>query len=318
MIDAPGQSALAVSPARLIEPAQIAPLFEHCFNQPFDESLWRWKYLGERNPSVVLMRGEQVVGHYGGMPRTVFFCGARVAGIQIGDVMVHASVRSLGRRNAFREMVATFLDAEVGFDRPSLIAFGFPNLRHLRLGEALGLYAGVDRVTELHWPALSSGPELRAVEGQDPGLWLRIDACWRAMQASSGQFLVGERSAERWHRRFASHPSRPYESWWFGSEDAEALVVTRRHEQALEWLDFVGPLDQLAKARDALRTLAGACALPEVFAWLSTSVARRLRSDDARELDIQVGVPTCAHTPGPRAETLRGHWWLMGGDTDFR
>ena len=65
----------------------IAPLFEACFGQPFDASWWRWKYRAPRNPSLALVEDGRAMAHYGGMPRAVSMFGARVAGLQVGDVV---------------------------------------------------------------------------------------------------------------------------------------------------------------------------------------------------------------------------------------
>jgi len=297
----------------------IAPLFEACFGQPFDAAWWRWKYRAPRNPSLALVEDGRAMAHYGGMPRALSMFGEPVAGLQVGDVMVHPQARGgLGRRGPFYRLASTFLGHEVGYGLPALLAFGFPNLRALRLGEALGLYAAVDTVTELRWPATPHQvPRPRRIDAADTGTAALIDRAWVQMQADLGAMLAGVRDAMWWSARYAGHPAAPYATWLI-EQPEPALLVLRAHGQALEWIDFIGPLASLAAARDAARALAGAGAHGEVFAWLSSSAAARVRDAAAVERNIEVGVPTCAYTPGPAAETLRGRWWLMGGDADFR
>jgi hypothetical protein len=129
--------------------------------------------------------------------------------------------------------------------------------------------------------------------------------------------LAGERDAAWWVARYVGHPASPYATWLIDRE-APAVVVVRPREEALEWIDFIGPLDLLPVAREAVRALAAGAGRPELYAWLSASAAARVRDAAAREVEIGVRVPTCVHTPGPAPEALRGRWFLFGGDTDFR
>jgi hypothetical protein len=297
----------------------LAPLFEACFRQPFDAAWWRWKYRAQRNPSLALVEDGRAMAHYGGMPRSLRLFGEPVPGMQVGDVMVHPDLRGgLGRRGPFHRLVCAFTEREVGYGRTALIGFGFPNLRALRLGEALGVYATVDRVVELHWPAAApSSPALCRLEPTDANAPAVIDLAWARMRPDLETMLAGERDAAWWLARYVGHPASAYATWRIDREEP-AVVVVRPREQALEWIDFIGPLDLLPAAREAVRSLAAAAGRPEVFAWLSASAAARVHDAAAREVEIGVGVPTCVHTPGPAPEALRGRWFLFGGDTDFR
>lgn len=315
-IDAAGGRIVAAAELPL---DMLALLFEACFRQPFDAAWWRWKYRAPRNPSLALVADGRAVAHYGGMPRRLLMFGEPVPGMQVGDVMVHPQARgSLARRGAFHRLMCAFSEREVGYGRPALVGFGFPNLRALRLGEALGVYAAVDRVVELRWPASAPSPPAPCrLEPIDAHASAVIDRAWAGMRPDLATMLAGERDAAWWTARYLGHPAAPYATWSIEGERSAAVVV-RPRDEALEWIDFVGPLDLLPVAREAARELAAAAGKPEVFAWLSPSAAALLRDSSAREVDIEVGVPTCVHTPGPAPETLRGRWFLFGGDTDFR
>lgn len=297
----------------------LALLFEDCFRQPFDAAWWRWKYRALRNPSLALVTDGRAVAHYGGMPRRLLMFGESVPGMQVGDVMVHPQARGgLARRSAFHRLMCAFSEREVGYGRPALIGFGFPNLRALQLGEALGVYAAVDRVVELRWPAAAPwAPAPCRLEAIDAHASAVIDRAWARMRPDLETMLVGERDSAWWTSRYVGHPAAPYATWLI-NRDEPAIVVVRRREEALEWIDFIGPLDLLPHAREAVRALAAATGRPEAFAWLSASAAARLRDAATREVDIGVSVPSCVYTPGPAPEALRGRWFLFGGDTDFR
>lgn len=308
----------AIVPAAELPIGELAALFETCFRQPFDAAWWRWKYRAARNPSLALVANGQAVAHYGGMPRTIWMFGRPVIGMQVGDVMVHPAARGgLRRRGPFYRLMCAFSEREIGYGRPALIGFGFPNRRALRLGEALGVYAAVDSVTELRWPAAAFPMTPTAADAGDARLDGLIDILWTRMQGELRSMLVGERDAMWWRERYLHHPAAPYSTWLI-EEPEQALLVLRAHGETLEWIDYVGPLAAFAAAKDAARAIAAAMGQREVFAWLSSAAAARLRDAETIERDIGVGVPTCVHTPGPAPESLRGRWWLMGGDTDFR
>ncbi len=297
--------------------AAFADLFEVCFGAPFNSVWWTWKYRAPRNPSRVLIEGGRLMAHYGGMPRPLLMFGETVPGVQVGDVMVHPSARGLGRRGAFFAVASDFLSHELGYGKPHLLAYGFPNLRAMRVAEMLRLYEQVGRIDELRWPARASAtPDMQRLL---PGAAEEVLArAWGAMRADLGSWVAGVRDYGWWAGRYAQHPLFDYATWHIASAEGEAVIVVREHTDALEWMDFIGPLALLPAARDALRSLAAAAQLPEAIAWCSAGLAQRVVDAETRLVDIQVAVPTGIWSPGPPPQELRDRWLLLGGDADYR
>ena len=73
----------------------------------------------------------------------MLFKGDPICAIQCGDSMVATSQRgTLSKKGPFYLSVTAFLEKYVGFDRPYLLSYGFPNERAMRLAERLGDHRG--------------------------------------------------------------------------------------------------------------------------------------------------------------------------------
>jgi len=155
----------------------VAELFLACFGRELDLEWWQWKY-GPMNGVAQYAFNELgfLIGHYAGFPRVMLgpaglalnpnldyddsterSNATRFEVLQIGDVMVHPRARSsLVRRNVFYNLAEAFIDSTVGCDKPSVKRryqwiYGFPNRRHLKLGELHKLYGSVGKMYEFAW-----------------------------------------------------------------------------------------------------------------------------------------------------------------------
>jgi ABC-type polysaccharide/polyol phosphate transport system ATPase subunit len=135
--------------------AEWLDLFEASFGYAMQPTKLEWKYKDTEKLGVGVWDGKKLIAFYGGLPRSISYLGRPVMAIQIGDVMVHPSQRGvLTRSGPFQIAAASFLEQQIGHDRPYLVGFGFPTDKALRLANKLGLYAPVDSLTELRWPAV--------------------------------------------------------------------------------------------------------------------------------------------------------------------
>ncbi|MDB5874022.1 MAG: family N-acetyltransferase [Ramlibacter sp.] len=304
--------------------AQCFDLFEKAFGYRIDPRLWRWKYRDAPQPGMGVWRDGELVAFYGAMPRPVLFLGRPASTVQIGDVMVDPAERGVMTRSGpFRIAASTFIDRSVGYERPHLFGFGFPTAKALQVAQKLGLYEHVDQMTELSWQAAANWPArlLRCtpVTARDRAT---IDGLWQAMAADFRESILGVRDAHFVEQRYQRHPTVSYHCLlvrsMFTGAPRGVIVLRRLDETAFELMDLVGPRNSFAALVAAARHWAARNGATRLRAWVTTSHAELLAATSPTQTPLDLVVPANVWSPGPSAGELRGRWWLMSGDTDFR
>lgn len=304
----------------------VNQLFSTVFGQTITPEFWRWKYGNGRGDAVGLWQDGQLIAHYGGMLRHIYCDGVMETASQSCDVMVAPSARGgLSRKGPLLLTSATYLEQFVGYGRPCLLAYGFPNDRAYRLPYKLGLYSQpVTQVNELSWKASTSPYRLwgtRPLDMENPEHATIVDNLWETMLQEMGSLAIGIRNAAYWTHRYQHHPLHTYRLLLvrhrFWHTPLAALVV--KHDVGrLELLDWVGPIKHSARIIAAGCQCAAESGAGELYLWGSTPVADSLSVTCPQIKDLNVQVPTNAWTDGPPISVLEGRLWLTGGDTDFR
>ena len=320
--------------------AEVRALFERVFGTPMSEALWRWKYgqgrgcaWGVRQAS----RGAGVAGHaeggadaalalpvaapqaaplaaplaahYGGMRRALCLCGRTIDAVQMGDVMVRPDARGvLSRRGPFARVTRGFIETHVGPAPRHAIGFGFPNARHARLGELLGLYRALGEVRELRWRTEAVAARVGWRWALTPAAWesaedarrtgILLDALWGRMRAALGEWVLPRRDAAWCMHRYLAHPHHRYQIRWLRcrfTRHVRGAVVLRPHAdtaggtagalpRSWEWVDWIGDPRHLRQAlRVTLATAAGD-GVRELHGWFSAPLIHAHLTDD-REPD---------------------------------
>lgn len=304
--------------------AQCFDLFEVAFGYRIDPALWRWKYRDTAAPGMGVWRDGRLVAFYGAMPRPVRFLGEPAATVQIGDVMVHPAERGVMTRSGpFQIAASTFIDRSVGFGRPQLFGFGFPTAKALQVAQKLGLYEGVDQICELTWSAGPTWTErLLRCAPAGPQEGAAIDKLWHKMAQDFRESIVGVRDAKYIDERYRKHPTVAYQCLLVRrvlTGAPQGLVVVRQPEpDRVELMDLVAPKRNFAALIAAVRRWAADHGANRVTAWLTESHADVLTGTSPQRQQLDLVVPANVWSPGPSAGQLRGRWWLMAGDTDFR
>jgi hypothetical protein len=305
--------------------AACLDLFESAFGYRMDPRLWRWKYRDADPLGVGVWQGDRLVAFYGGMPRDVLVRGRAASAVQIGDVMVEPSQRGVMTRSGpFQIAASTFLERRIGHGRPHLLGFGFPTVKALQVAQRLGLYAEVDQITQLTWSARASwrhriGMRLADATQADAPI---VDRLWGQMARDFAGSIIGVRNWKYVEARYLRHPTVEYRclllKGMFGGA-AHALIVLRALEdRQAELVDIVGPRASFEAAVSGARRWAADQGAARVRAWITASHAEELDLQSPEATPLGLVVPTNAWSPGPAVDEVRGHWWLMAGDTDFR
>ena len=298
---------------------QVAKLFQVVFAHPLSPELWAWKYAGGRGNAVIARRGGEVIAHYGGMYRDVLIQGRLDWVFQICDVMVHPNERGvLTRQGPF------LLTAATSAELYGPLGFGFPNARAMKVAEKMGLYAPADQMAEVHWSPSSTSVRLRSrvrpvcVAASDHA---SVNALWLAMAHDLKEGVVGVRDWTYVEHRYVNHPLNQYDVLMVTarlSGKPLGVVVLRRHENGCELMDVIAPLANLPLVIDQARRMTARWGLSRLYCWVTQRHASRFVDCAGKEEALDVMIPTSCWTDDPRADALKGKWWLMSGDTDFR
>lgn len=305
---------------------QVRELFEQVFGHPMSDALWYWKYGQGRGQGALVLRDDRVVAHYGGLTRQVLYRGRPERAGQVADVMVEPGDRGvLTRQGAFFRAAASVPETCSGYGNKHLIGYGFPNRRHFALAERLGLYVEVERIVELTWPRVATRSEKWMLEDLlrlNPGRAAReVSRVWQGMAADLRDAIVGVRDYHWLRHRYLEHPEHVYRVLAVRRRWRRAMlgiVVLRMHEGRMELMDLVGSAADLPDLVFAARQEADTEGCTDLFCWITSSYVKWLASAGATVTDPDVCIPTSIRTPGPDPAELRGRWWLMSGDTDFR
>lgn len=323
-------------------PAVLA-LHSAVFGPGTDAHWYTWKYgaaLSQGGGEAVgAWHGNDLIAYCGGLPRTLWQHGKSLNGLQMGDVMVHPAWRGiLTRQGPFFHVTHRFHYSRLGarHSRPFQIGFGFPNLRHLRLGVVLGLVRDGGEIESLHWSALTTParglPWLwrwQRLLPTDPRFDQTINAAWQRMRAQAPNLLLGQRDAAyaRWRyvdrpKVSSLHPSTIVRYHFYemrrpwASTDVGVAVLDLSASTA-HWLDWIGSAALMPVAATACRLEAARAGSAELMAWASPAVARQLADSGIARREVCAGLGVSAASDLATQDVRGLPWWLMGGDTDF-
>ncbi len=320
--------ALEVRALASVDAPELLQLHEAVFQSKVDAQWYQWKYrpgLGRGSGAWI---GQQLVAHCGGVARMLWVAGKRTAGLQIGDVMVHAQWRGvMTRRGPFYYVSQHFYEGQVGADRPFSLGFGFPGARHLKLAVAVKLLRDGGGVQALHWNTARARAlpawqwRWQALLPDDSDFDAHVDSAWKSMRAHTHQLTLGERDAAYLRWRYRERPDRQHHFFllrrpWLRSPAGIAVLDLNQPETA-HWLDWVGPPALMAAACQACCYEAQQQGKARLEMWASEAVARQLAQTPISHQTevVRIGIVNASAMPPEATQCL--NWWLVGGDTDF-
>jgi SAM-dependent methyltransferase len=304
----------------------VRALFVQVFQQEMSPQLWQWKYGHGQGLATAAWQGSQLVAHYGGVIRELYYFGQPKMGVQIVDVMVSAQERGvLTRRGPYFLVGATFPECYAGYGAKILLGFGFPTVRAIRGAEVLGLYADVGKMVEIRWSATPGRPRFGTrIRHLHPNESARdrdlINQLWEQMHFDFRQDIIGVRDWHYVQHRYLAHPHKQYELLLVTkrfSGKPLGMVVLYRDNDTCKLLDLIAPLNQLTILIQQIRRLVGNWGKLTVSAWITEKFVPLFTQTGGEPYPLDVRIPHCIWYEGPPVEEVRGHWWLMGGDTDF-
>lgn len=318
------------------DPQELGKLFYESFDTEFNSALWDWKYTQGAGKCVVARteKGGEIVAHYGGAPRSIFYYGEPAKAIQVCDVMVLPEIRRhYGKSSLFFKTAATFLEREIGNTVNHLLGFGFPNQKAMNIAIRLGLYEKTDDLVEVVYPA----PVLAQDSDAEPSSLIlepletisdqnqtELESLWSEMKAEFGEDIIGVRDTPYFKYRYIDHPYAKEGRYHRVlirdaiSKRALALAVLKDHQQHKLIMDIVGSLNHLPLVLSFLnQQLIDPVKESRLSMWVTKNWADKIMLEAAIVNDLGIEIPCNSWNPGPSGDSLYGHWWLSAGDMDF-
>lgn len=305
----------------------IRNLFAQVFQHPLSPEMWAWKYAQGRGMATVAWQGTQMVAHYGGIVRDILYFGQAQQGVQIVDVMVASTERSvLTRHGPYFLVGATFPECYAGYGAKILLGFGFPTARAIRVAELMGLYREVGKMIEIRWHCTQGPPkfwsQIRHLHPQErPNDREVINQLWECMHPDLHQAIVGVRDWHYVRHRYLAHPHKRYElllvtKRFFGQPLGIVVLHQDPENPTLcKLLDIIAPLAHLPLLIEQTRRIVAHWGKQTLSLWMTEQFAPLFPGGEHFPIDVRI--PHCVWYEGPPTEEVQGHWWLMGGDTDF-
>lgn len=302
----------------------LIALHVEVFGPGAGEAWYGWKYGEGQGLGIGVWHEGRLIAHCGGLPRTLWFGARARSAVQIGDVMVHPRWRGvLTRRGPFFQASAAFYENHVGPGAFEL-AFGFPNERHLRLGERTSLVRDAGPVHALEWAcrerALGFGWRATPLAWDAPQFDAVIDACWRTMRAAQGDLVLGQRDAAYVRWRYPRRPGTGYQAialrrWW--SAHPAGVAIVDAAASPARWLDWIGAPALLPTALAACLGHARAAGAERLALWATPAVRESLADSGVLHTTTTAWLGVARRSLIAPGELPHLKWWLLSGDTDF-
>lgn len=305
----------------------VRKLFHSVFGHPLSHEFWRWKYdHGLGLYSAVLLKDNEVVAHYGVIPRKLCFMGSVYTGLQACDSMVHKNSRGritssyLATLMAFGLKQFDLSTTSITEDKP-VCFFGFPHGRALKLGERLSEYKNLGNLFNLVITP-NSFESYRSAKPMNPVTQLsdkqsiknHWQKAWQSMSADTDYYVMGQRNWKYGNWRYLCHPNFDYEFW--GDALAESILVLRKQtDSSYMLIDYVGRLSDMVSCVAALyAALLKRDSKARLSFWQLEQFANHFLLMGKAE---RMKAGFTAKFIGDVEFLEREQWWIMMGDSDF-
>lgn len=311
------------SDARSSQEAELLALFERSFGHPMSVEEWRWKYKLSLSPGTIVHEGDTPVAFNGGMPRKALINGVEKTVVHIGDSMVSPESRGvLTRKGPFYLSVHHYYENHIGPQQQFSLSFGFPHIRHAKLGIKRGLYCQMDTIVQARWPGtLIADPQLstRPYREKDSD---QIDILWQQMQRDCPQGVICQRDSSWMTHRYCDKPNNNYQLHLVCHQQQQnciGLIVLKDHgSDGVELLDIVAPREHSEAIIAAAMGLTHQLTRDWLFAWFTPHALSWFAQTQPIEEPTSVIIAGSAVNDIDYSLSTAEQWWLMGGDTDSR
>jgi hypothetical protein len=293
-------------------------LFEDAFESSISDKFWHWKYPKDKVVnSVVALKDNQAVAHYGLCDRKALYNKIVFGFSQASDVMVAPTERGAISSSIFYELVQLGEKPFYAPDSNVSVIYGFPHGRHYKLGARLKLYEPVSPIFEIVFNiSTSTGPNESASHNVEAEL-IELDTNTKSdiesalgLMFSAPDLLLLERSYLYLLQRYVFHPEFKYEIYRFES----CYFVIRVAGDKIFLMDYIGPTNDYAEKTDGFVAFLSMQGLADkLHLWCLKDISDLFIN--AEYVSDTGAVFVCKKYTADLPEFKR--WWITMGDTEF-
>ena len=310
-----------------IPEADITELFQEAFDHPLDLEMWRWKYSLSSTPGTAITENGKLIAFNGGTPRQGLIFGQPENLVQLGDIMVSKKARGiLTKKGPFQLAVSHFLEQNIGPDKLYSLGFGFPNIRAFKVGLKQNLYCPIDKIIDVSWASTSpleqqnfSIEEIDTKSADLTSALTEIDTLWQCMKEDTTDIAIGSRDSHWIKHRYIDKPNADYLLYFIKGDAAKGLLILKQHpNNEIELLDIIAPHKQANNLIMAAKIIAQSKNCGRIYAWCTPSSLAWFKESKPSVKETDIIIPGSNVNNPSHAMRIKGKWWLLGGDTDFR
>jgi len=305
---------------------QCIRLFEEVFKEKMSTEFWQWKYSQENMiwRGVCALKKGEIIGYYNGMYREILYFGKQKKALAVGDIMVSPKARGGFKENSpFYTMTRTWGTMNLGPKKQFLLAYGFPNKRHMLLAEKVSLYEEVDTITEVHWHINNKSISLEnfyiekyisnKIEDSN------IKKLWEEMALDFKTDLIGVRNIPYLEHRYINHPKFEYMIYllYDKMKNLCCTLILKKDKSQMLLMDIIAKKENFKLGIKCAIFLTQKHNCNLLKCWITTSKINLFRFYNSVLHPTDISIPTSSFIEDFDPKHIKNKWFLMYGDTDF-
>ena len=287
-------------------------IFYKVFKHKIKPEFWGWKYGYDSSLSLMAFVEGIPCGHYGGINRPIMINEIKYSGLQACDVALLEKNRGSFLKSAFKTLAFLFIRNAYasGID----FIFGFPHIRHMKLGERLGLYQHGEKLRSLSIKCVDAN--FKGIFFEEVGfdrLSLHLNDCLlkfnESLSADNFNYLF--RDMKYLIHRYDKHPEYKYK--YYISSDSKSIFILKVNNNEILVMDYFGCLGDLAFN---LKSLFSSCVKFDavVSLWASDEMINRFLCGDSFTVSNYIA---CFSYSSKSLDFKGERFFISMGDTDF-
>ena len=285
-------------------------IFFKVFKQKISNEFWHWKYGYGSGLSLIAFVDGRPCGHYGGIDRPAMINECQYLGLQACDVALLEQNRGSFLKSSFKTLASLFIRNaySTGVD----FIYGFPHIRHMKLGERLGLYQYGEKIRNLTVKSVVNyfrGVDFVQVSFDELYLCFNDILLKFNESLTTYEFHFLFRDMAYLVHRYNDHHEYKYE--YYLSNDKSSVFILKRNDKELFVMDYIGDLLSLEFNLKSLFLSVADCV---IILWVTDNMIDQFICSDGFSISNYIA---CFSYSSEILEFNNDKFFISMGDTDF-